>query len=197
MDQAGFLLRFQSSLLLPTPSHQQDPLVHSPRGNPLLQGISSGISLWPIPKEMGGEAFWRASGKGSPSGRKEPQKDFFSTLQISCLMLLLLVSHYVASDSLWSHGLQHTRLLCYPLFHRVCLNSCPLSQWCYLTISSSLVWWVIGICILLPVWMMKPTLKMSQQIGGKPGSWWAAESSSCEASYHGNSCFKIQWFSHG
>ena len=41
------------------------------------------------------------------------------------------------SDSLWPHGLQHTSLLCPPLSPRVCSNSCPLSQWCYLTISCS------------------------------------------------------------
>ena len=34
-------------------------------------------------------------------------------------------------------GLQHTRFLCPPLFLRACSNSCPLSQWCYPTISSS------------------------------------------------------------
>ena len=41
------------------------------------------------------------------------------------------------SDSLHPHGLQQARLLCPPLFLRVCSNSCPLSQWCYLTIPSS------------------------------------------------------------
>ena len=41
------------------------------------------------------------------------------------------------SDSLQPHGLQHARFLCPPLFPGVCSNSCPLSQWCYLTISSS------------------------------------------------------------
>ena len=41
------------------------------------------------------------------------------------------------SDSLWPHGLQHTRLLCPPLSPRVCSNSCPLSRWCYLNISPS------------------------------------------------------------
>ena len=41
------------------------------------------------------------------------------------------------SDSLWSHGLQHARIL-YPLLScGVCSNLCPLSQWCYLIISSS------------------------------------------------------------
>ena len=37
------------------------------------------------------------------------------------------------------HGLQHTRLLRPPLSPRVYSNSCPLSQWCYLSISSSVV----------------------------------------------------------
>ena len=39
------------------------------------------------------------------------------------------------SDPLWPHRLQHARLLC-PLSPRVCSNSCPLSLWCHLTISS-------------------------------------------------------------
>ena len=34
-------------------------------------------------------------------------------------------------DSLWPHGLQHTRLLCPLLSPRVCSDSCPLSRWCY------------------------------------------------------------------
>ena len=41
------------------------------------------------------------------------------------------------SDSLRPHGLQHSRLLCPPLSPGVCLNSCPLSRWCYPTISPS------------------------------------------------------------
>ena len=36
-------------------------------------------------------------------------------------------------------GLQHPRPLCSSLSPRVCPNSCPLSQWCYPTISSSVV----------------------------------------------------------
>ena len=35
------------------------------------------------------------------------------------------------------HGLQHLRFPCPSLSPRVCSNSCPVSQWCYLTISSS------------------------------------------------------------
>ena len=48
-------------------------------------------------------------------------------------------SHSVVSDSLQPHGLQHTWLT-YPSPNpRDCSNSCPLSQWCQPTISSSVV----------------------------------------------------------
>ena len=36
------------------------------------------------------------------------------------------------------HGLQHSRFPCLSLSPGVCSNSCPLSWWCYLTISSSI-----------------------------------------------------------
>ena len=42
------------------------------------------------------------------------------------------------SDSLQPHELQHSRLPCPPSpSPRICSNSCPLSQWCHPTISSS------------------------------------------------------------
>ena len=43
------------------------------------------------------------------------------------------------SNFLRLHGLQHARLPCPTLSPRVCSNSCPLSQWCYLTIASSAI----------------------------------------------------------
>ena len=46
-------------------------------------------------------------------------------------------SRSVVSNSLKPHGLQHARLPCPSLVPRVCWNLCSLSQWCYLTISSS------------------------------------------------------------
>ena len=49
----------------------------------------------------------------------------------------LLSSHSVVPDSLWPCGLQHARLLCPSLSPGVCSNSCPLSWWCYLTISAT------------------------------------------------------------
>ena len=45
----------------------------------------------------------------------------------------------VLSDSLWTHGLQHTRLPCPTPIPGTCSNSCPLSQWCHPTISSSVI----------------------------------------------------------
>ena len=48
-------------------------------------------------------------------------------------------SHSVMSSSLWSHGLQLTRLPCPSSTPRACSNSCPLSRWCHPTISSSVV----------------------------------------------------------
>ena len=41
------------------------------------------------------------------------------------------------SDSLQPHGLQHAKLPCPSPSLGDCLNSCPLSQWCHPTISSS------------------------------------------------------------
>ena len=48
-------------------------------------------------------------------------------------------SHSVVSDSLWPHGLQHTRLPCPSPTPGAFSDSCPLSWWCYPTISSSAV----------------------------------------------------------
>ena len=43
------------------------------------------------------------------------------------------------SYSLQPNGLRYTRLLCPLLTPRVCSKSCPLSQWCHPTISSSVI----------------------------------------------------------
>ena len=53
--------------------------------------------------------------------------------------MLLMFSHSVMSHSLWPHGLWHTRLPYSLPSPRVCSNSCPLSQWCHPTISSSVI----------------------------------------------------------
>ena len=48
-------------------------------------------------------------------------------------------SHSVMSDSLQPHGLQHSRLPFPSPTPRACSNSCPSSQWCHSTLSSSVI----------------------------------------------------------
>ena len=64
---------------------------------------------------------------------------FISVLALLQNCCCLLSSHSVVSNSLWPHGLQHTRLPCPSLSPGACSNSCPLSQWCHPTILSSVV----------------------------------------------------------
>ena len=54
----------------------------------------------------------------------------FSLVQFSCSVI---------SNSLWPHGLQHTRLPCPSLTPGACSNSRPSSQGCHPTISSSVI----------------------------------------------------------
>ena len=51
----------------------------------------------------------------------------------------LQFSHSAVFNSLWPQGLQHTRLPCPSPTPRACSNSCPSSQWCHPTISSSVI----------------------------------------------------------
>ena len=50
-----------------------------------------------------------------------------------------LFSRSVVSNTLWPHGLQHTRLPGLWLSPRVCADSRPLSRWWHPTISSSVI----------------------------------------------------------
>ena len=54
-------------------------------------------------------------------------------------MISVQFSHSVMFNSLRPHGLQHARLPCPSPTPGACSNSCPLSQWCHSTISSSIV----------------------------------------------------------
>ena len=53
--------------------------------------------------------------------------------------LLSLFSCLTVSNSLWPHGLKYARIPCLSPSPRACSNSCPLSQWCHPTISSSVI----------------------------------------------------------
>ena len=67
-------------------------------------------------------------------------------------------SHSIVSDSLWPLGLQHTRPPCPSLIPWVYSNSCPLSQWCHPTISSS----VVPISSSLQSFLVSGSLQMNQ-----------------------------------
>ena len=71
---------------------------------------------------------------------------------VSLVIWLFLFGCYVVSDSLQPHGWQCARPLCPSLSPGVCSNSCPLSQWCHLTIH------------LLPP-LSPPALSLSQHQG--------------------------------
>ena len=60
----------------------------------------------------------------------KPQRD-------TIIHLFAVFNRSVMSDSLQPYGLQHARLPCPSRSSRVCSKSCPLSQWCHPTSSSS------------------------------------------------------------
>ena len=67
------------------------------------------------------------------------QKEYQLIYMLILSPLMLLFSHSVMSDSLRPHELHCAGLCCPSLSPRVISNSCPLSQWCYTTILSSVV----------------------------------------------------------
>ena len=77
---------------------------------------------------------------------KSLQRNSLSSLTSSALALRqsrydhsVQFTHAVMSDFLQPDGLQHARLPCPSPSPRVRSNSCPPSQWCHPTISSSVV----------------------------------------------------------
>ena len=64
---------------------------------------------------------------------------WWSNLQISWSFSSVHFSCSVVSNPLWPHELQHARPPCPSPIPGVHLNSCPLSRWCHLTISSSVI----------------------------------------------------------
>ena len=102
------------------------------------------------------QTLYHLSHQGSPRGpdikywkgkelKESGNKGFVFPLVDSCGVAprnslktsLLLFRHYVLSNSLPPRGLQHARLISPSLSAGVYSDSCPLSQWCYLTILSS------------------------------------------------------------
>ena len=76
-------------------------------------------------------------------------------------------------DSSRPHGLQHARLPCAPLSPELFSNSCPLSQWRHLTISSSVV--PFSFCLQsLPASGSSPMSWLFTSSGQSIGAWASA-----------------------
>ena len=78
------------------------------------------------------------------------------------------------SNSLWPCGLQHVRLPCPSQSSGICSNSCPLSQWYYLTISFSVA--PFSFCLQsFPASGSFPVRRLfasgSQSIGASASAW--------------------------
>ena len=67
-------------------------------------------------------------------------------------------------NSLWPRGLKHIGLSCPSLSPRVCSNSCPLSQWRYLTTSSSAAHFSSGSQSLQASWCFPVSQSCGQSI---------------------------------
>ena len=64
---------------------------------------------------------------------------YLCTIYTHIYMCVCIYGRSVMSNSLRPHGLQHARPPCPSPTPRVYPNSCPLSQWCHPTISSSVL----------------------------------------------------------
>ena len=67
------------------------------------------------------------------------KRECFQNFCSQFCLLSVQFSRSVVSDTLQSHGLQHVRLPCPSPTPGLCSNSHPLSQWCHLNISPSVV----------------------------------------------------------
>ena len=82
---------------------------------------------------------WPPHAKSWLIGKEEVKLSLFADDMILYISSVQF-SHSVVSNSLRAHGLQHSRPPCPSPTPRVYPNSsCPLSRWCHLTISSSVV----------------------------------------------------------
>ena len=107
------------------------------------------------------------------------------------LTSLSLFSCSVVSNFLQPCGLQHTRLPWPSLSPGVCSDSCPLSWWCYLTISSFC-------CLLLLLPSIFPSFRVFSNVWTlliRWGKYWSFSFSIRSSNeYSGLICFRIDWF---
>ena len=93
----------------------------------LLLLFSLRSTFFPIEKACSGNVYLRALSKNLDLIYRSKNNNY---IQFSLSFV---------SNSLRPHGLQHTRLPCSSPTPGGYSNSCPLSQWCHPTISSSVV----------------------------------------------------------
>ena len=99
-------------------------------------------------------------------------------------------SHSVVSDSLWPHGLQHTRPPCPSPTPGVYSNSCPLRQWCHPYISSSVT--PFSSCLQsFPAWGSFPLCQLFTTGGQTIEA--SASASVFMNEYSGLISFQIDW----
>ena len=109
-----------------------------------------------------------------------------STMGFCCCYLVTKMCLIV----LQPHGLQHTRLPCPLPTPRACSNSCPSSQWCHPTISSS-------VTLLLPPSNFPSSRVFSNEsvlLIRWPKYWSLSISVSPSNEYSGLISFRIDWF---
>ena len=98
------------------------------------------------------------------------------------------LSRVQLSVTLWTAA---TRLLCPPLSPKVCSNSCPLCQWCYLTISFS----VIPFSSSPQSFPASESFPMSQLFTSGGQKYWSFRFSiSPSNEYSGLISFRVDWF---
>ena len=103
---------------------------------------------------------------------------------------ILLLRHSVVSDPLRPHGLQLARLPCPSPSPGIGSNSCPLSQWCHLTISSS-----VGLFSSGPQsFPVAGSFPISWLCIRWPKYWSFSFSISPSNEYSGLISFRIDWF---
>ena len=92
--------------------------------------------MWTIDKQWLFPTKWNLNQQkvDAESNYKDYSNKKFSKIKPFTFVVVQSLS---LSDSLWPCELQHSRLSCPLLSPRVFSSSCPLSQWCHSTISSS------------------------------------------------------------
>ena len=105
---------------------------------------------------------------------------FVHSVQFSCSVM---------SDSLRPHGLKHDRPPSLSSAPRVYSNSCPLSQWCHLTVSSS----VIPFSSHLQSFPESGSFPMGQFFISGGQSWSFSFSISPSNEYSGQISFRVDW----